>query len=514
MERIHMNLYKEIIYRLRAGESERGIARDLGLSRPTVHKYHIKAELEEYLNTQRDLPESQEIQKSMGPASCPPKAPSTVEDYRVQVENYLKQELKMTAMYQRLRDDYGYKGSYSAIKRFVRHLRPVEKEVYVRVHTEPGEVVQVDFGYVGLIYDPRSRKTRKAYVFVATLGYSRHQYAEIVFDQTISTWLGLHMRAFAFFGGVPRKVVLDNLKSAVVKTLLKDPILGEAYRKFAQHYHFLVSPNPPASPWLKGKVESGVGYVKGNFFAGQEFLDLDSANRRLAAWVMDTAGVRDHGTTHVAPLKSFREEEQAALQALPEEVFSLSEIRMAKVHSDCHIVVGGSYYSVPYVLVGKQVEVHVHERVVEIYFEHALVRTHPRAQKKGLWQTDMGDYPSEKIQHLLQTPEYCRQIAQRIGPNTFKVAEQLLADRPLDQLRSVQGILGLAKSVGPKRLEAACARALYTGDPRYHRIKGILNAALDRDPLPGQEAAKSSQQSFVFSRRPGEFFDVVEEVVQ
>jgi hypothetical protein len=265
--------------------------------------------------------------------------------------------------------------------------------------------------YVGLIYDSKKQRHRKAYVFVATLGYSRHQYAEIVFDQTIATWLGLHIRAFEHFGGVPQKVVVDNLKSAVVKNQLKDPILGEAYRKFAQHYHFLVSPNPPASPWLKGKVESGVGYVKRNFFAGQQFLDLDSANKRLAAWVMEVAGVRDHGTTHVAPLKSFRENERTTLQALPDEPFSLSEIKIARVHSDCHIVVGNSYYSVPYALVGEQVEVQVHERVVEIYYDHDLVRTHVRAQKKGQWQTDMGDYPPEKVQYLLQTPEYCRQAS-------------------------------------------------------------------------------------------------------
>ncbi len=126
----------------------------------------------------------------------------------------------------------------------------------------------------------------------------------------------------------------------------------------------------------------------------------------------------------------------------------------------------------------------------------------------------MGDYPPEKIQHLLQTPEYCRRIAQGIGPNTFQVANRLLADRPLDRLRSVQGILGLAKSVGPKRLEAACARAIYSDDLRYQRIKNILNAALDRDPLPGQEPAKPRQPSFAFSRHPGEFFDTVEEVIQ
>jgi transposase len=216
MERIHMNLYKEIIYRLRAGESERSIAKDLGLSRPTVHKYHIKAELEGYLDMRQDLPGSKEILESLGLTPEPPRVPSTVEDYREVVKKYLEMGLKMTAIYHRLRDDHGYKGSYSSIKRFVRHLSPVGKEVFIRVHTEPGEVVQVDFGYVGLIYDPKNQRHRKAYVFVATLGYSRHQYAEIVFDQTIATWLGLHMRAFEHFGGVPQKVVPDYVPRHII----------------------------------------------------------------------------------------------------------------------------------------------------------------------------------------------------------------------------------------------------------------------------------------------------------
>jgi len=514
MERIHMNIYKEIIYRLRATESERSIARDLGISRPTVHKYRVKAELEGYLEARQDLPGNEEIMKSLGATPQPPKMVSTVEDYREQVQKYIKLGVKMTAIWQRLRDDYGYKGSYSSVRRFVRQLEPVEKEVFVRVHSEPGEELQVDFGYVGLIYDPKEKKTRKAYVFVATLCYSRHQYAEIVFDQTVSTWLGLHQRAFGFFGGVTQRVVVDNLKSAVIKALVTEPILGEAYRKFAQHYHFLVSPNPPASPWLKGKVENGVNYVKGNFFAGQEFLDVNSANKRLTAWVMETAGVRDHGTTHTAPLKLFHEVEQTALQALPEESFSLSEIRMAKVHSDCHIVVGGSYYSVPFALVGNHVEVHIHERVVEIYHNYRLVRTHVRATRKGQWQTEMSDYPDYKAQYLLQTPEYCRKAAQRIGSNTFKVIDQLLSDRPLDRLRSVQSLLGLAKSVGSKRLEAACERAIYFGDLRYQRIKNILNTAQDLVPLPGQEIPKPVMQAYAFSRRPQDFFDTVEETLQ
>jgi hypothetical protein len=180
---------------------------------------------------------------------------------------------------------------------------------------------------------------------------------------------------------------------------------------------------------------------------------------------------------------------------------------MAKVHSDCHIVVDGSFYSVSHTLVGSEVEVHVHERVVEIYAHHELVRTHRRAAQKGQWRTEMEDYPPSKAQYLLKTPQFCLKLALRMGPHTHQVVEHLLADRPLDRLRSVQAILALAESVGEKRLEAACKRALYYGDPHYRRIKDILNAALDREPLPDQALAAPNPQGFAFSRQPREFFE-------
>lgn len=514
MERIHMNIYKEIIYRIRAGESERSIARDLGISRPTIHKYKVKAEIEGYLDKQRELPGKEELTASLGPVPEPPKIPSTLENYRGIVQKYLDQGLQMTVIYQRLRENNGYEGSYSSVRRFVHHLNPVEQETYVRVHSEPGAEMQVDFGYIGQIFDPRTGKMRNGYVFVATLGYSRHQYAEIVLDQKTSTWIRLHQRTFAFFEGVPKRVVLDNLKAAVVKALVLDPVIGEAYRKLAQHYHFLISPNRPATPRHKGKVENGVNYVKRNFFAGQQFVDIESANYRLNAWVMETAGVRDHGTTHQAPLKLFHEIEQEALQELPADNFDLHDIRIAKVHSDCHIVVDNSYYSVPFTLVGEEVEVHVRERVVEIYSQHELIRTHLKANHKGQWQTEMEDYPPYKAQYLLKTPQYCLKVATRIGVNTHAVVEYLLGDRPLDRLRSVQSILTLADSVGETRLEAACARAMHFGDPHYRRIKDILNAALDREPLPNQIISAPRKQPFTFSRTPQEFFGLNKEGVK
>lgn len=509
-----MNLYKEIIYRLRSGESERSVARDLGISRPTIHKYKQKAEEAGYMNKERELPEIKELSAKLGPAPRPPCIPSTVEKYREMVEKYLEQGLQMTVIYQRLRENFGYAGSYSSIRRYVQHLKPDEKEVFVRVHSEPGEEMQVDFGSIGQIYEPKSGKIRTGYVFVATLSYSRHQYAEIVCDQKISTWLELHQRAFAFFGGVPRRVVLDNLKAGVVKALVIDPIIGEAYRKLAQHYRFLISPNRPRTPRHKGKVENGVNYVKRNFFAGQEFVDINCANQHLKAWVMDTAGVRDHGTTHQAPLKLFHEIEKEALQELPAETFDLCEIRIAKVHSDCHIVVDGSYYSVPYKWVGTEVEIHIRKHTLEIYEQQELLRTHVRASRKGQWQTEMKDYPPHKAQYLLKTPQYCLKVALRVGQNTHQVVEQLLTDRPLDRLRSVQAILRLAESVGEKRLEAACARAIYYGDPTYRRIKDILNAALDREPLPEVISSVPKQQSYAFSRAPQEFFEFTKEATR
>jgi len=514
MERIHMNLYKEIIYRLRSGESERNITRDLGISRPTIHKYKQKAEEAGYLNKERELPRVEELDAKLGPAPRPPRITSTVEKHHEIVKKYHEQGLQMTVIYQRLQENYGYEGSYSSIRRYVKHLEPDKKEVFVRVHSEPGVEMQVDFGSIGQIYDPKSGRIRTGYVFVATLSYSRHQYAEIVCDQKINTWLGLHQRAFAFFGGVPGRVVLDNIKAGVIKSLVIDPIIGEAYRKLAQHYNFLISPNRPRTPRHKGKVENGVNYVKRNFFAGQEFVDITCANQHLKSWVLNTAGVRNHGTTRQAPLKLFQENEKETLQRLPVEAFDLYEIRIAKVHNDCHIVVDGSYYSVPYKWVGSEVEVHIRKHTLEIYAQQELLRTHVRSCQKGQWQTEMTDYPPYKAQYLLKTPQYCLKIALCVGPNTHQVVEHLLADRPLDRLRSVQAILRLAESVGEKRLEGACARAIYFGIPTYRHIKDILNAALDREPLPEVVSSKPNQQPFAFSRAPQEFFGLPKEETQ
>lgn len=507
-----MNYLRDLIYRLRAGESERRIAQDLKVSRPTVHKYRLWAENQGYLNSAEPVPETAPLLAALGRVAPAPAMVSTLASYQVFVEQLLEQGVEMTAIWQRLQENYGYSGSYSAVRRFVQRLRPHQPQAIVRVQTEPGEEMQVDFGHVGQLYDPARGRLRSAYVFVATLSYSRHQYAEIVFDQKIPTWLALHRRAFESFGGVLRRVVPDNLKAAVLQALVHDPVLGEAYRRMALHYGFLISPTRPGMPEHKGKVENGIHYVQRNFMAGQTFVDSIVANARLKLWVRDVAGSRSHGTTRQAPLRLFHEYEQPALLALPATPFTLLQIKPVKVHPDCHVTLEGSYYSVPYLYIGHTLDAYVSEPMVELYAGVKLVATHLRCTAPGQWQTRLEDYPANKAAYLMQTPQYCRQLASQIGSATLQVVETLLTEKPLERLRAVQAILRLTQTVGRVRLEAACARAIHYDDIRYRRIKQILNAALDREPLPEPLPPAQPPRLFTFARASQDFFPAEAEV--
>ena len=511
MERVHMNYLRDLIHRVRAGESDRQIAQDLKISRITVRKYREWAEGQGYLIMGLPLPDDATLAAALGTPPQPPRTPSSVEPHRETVQRLLNQGVEMVAIFQRLQEDHGFTGSYSAVRRYVHRLRPSAPEAVVRVHTAPGEEVQVDFGSVGKLVNPANGQLRTAYAFVATLCFSRHQYAELVFDQKISTWIALHRRAFESWGGVPRRVVPDNLKAAVIQVLIHDPVLGEAYRRLAQHYGFVISPTRPRTPQHKGKVESGVHYVQRNFMAGQEFADILVANRRLSVWVQERAGLRQHGTTHQAPLYLFNEYERPALLPLPTDAFTLCEVKLVRVHPDCHVTIDGSFYSAPYTQVGQSLDAFIGERVIELFHDQELVATHLRSEKPGEWHTRLEHYPPDKAIYLERTPERCRQIATQVGPATYQVVDTLLAERPLDRLRSVQAILRLEETVGSQRLEAACLRALYFGDARYRRIKEILNAALDRDPLP-EPAPVTPSQPHCYARSAAEFFSPAGEV--
>jgi transposase len=423
------------------------------------------------------------------------------------VEEYLDRGAAKTVIWRKLREEHGYSGSYSSVKRYCRRVEPSVPQAYCRVESPPGKEAQVDFGYVGMCGDGKGR-LRKTWVFVMTLSWSRHLYVEFVFNQKMVTWLTCHEKALRWFGGVPERVVIDNLKAAVLKRELQDPVLSVPYRRLARHYGFVVSANRPRTPRHKGKVENSVKYVKGNFIAGEELKSFDLArlNEKGRQWVLEVAGVRDHGTTHAKPLTRYHSVERDALNPLPNQPFELISVYRATLHHDCHVVVDGRYYSAPYTLIGKKLDVYVGRRVVEIYHETELIATHLLVEKRGGRSTRLTHYPQHKRQWMEKTPDKCRELASKVGPWCGKAVTELLSDRVQDRLPSVHSLLRLKEKVGSKRLEAACERAVHYGDPRYIRVKTILSAGLENEPLDKEETTIQQQKSYRYARSSSSYF--------
>lgn len=476
---------REIIRHVKLGRKIREIARDLQVNRATVREYS-KIATEQGWTTRDDLPSLAEIDAAVAARTPTPAVgpPSCVEPYRQKVVRLRTQGVEVAALWQVLRDEDRFTGSYASVLRFVRRLEPKPPRACVRIEVAPGDEAQVDFGYAGKFLDPTPRELRRASVFVLTLSHSRHQYAEIVFDQSVATWLACHVHAFEFFGGVPKKLVIDNLKAGVTKACFHDPEIQRAYREFAEHYGFTIAPCKIETPEHKGKVESGVHYVKRNALAGRDFRDVHEANEYLRHWVMTTAGRRDHGTTHEAPLARFEAAEKAALLKLPATRYELAVFKEVKLHPDGHGVFEKAYYSAPHRLIGQALWLRATRDRVELYFEHERVATHSRAKRPGERVSLISHYPPDKVAGLMVTPVRLREEAEKIGPATLQLISEMLGDKPVDRLRGAQGVIHLAKKYGPARLEAACRRALWVNVVHYRTVETILRRGLENTPLP------------------------------
>jgi transposase len=506
---------RELLRYLHHGESQQAIHDALGVSRRTVRKYQRWAHQQGLLT--QPLPSLAELEAKLQASQPPPPVQTTskVAPYRAFVEDLRRRGVECQAIYQRLRDEQGYPGSYSAVWRFVRQLERHAPEATVRVEVQPGEDAQVDFGYAGKMYDPQTQTVRRAWAFVATLSHSRHQYVEFVFDQTATTWAQLHRRAFEFFGGVPRRITLDNLKAAIVKACLEDPQVQRVYRECAEHYGFLISPCRVATPQHKGKVESGVHYVQRNFLSGRDYQQpqhhLRHANQDVLAWVRQTAGLRTHGTTKQQPLVVFNTVERAALQPLPPLPFEVVLYKEAKLHRDCHLVFEGAYYSAPYRLIGQTLWVRGTAKSVEIQANFERVALHSRVLA-GQRQTVLAHLPPHKVAGLTLTPIACVERAAQIGPHTYDAVQRLLAERPLDRLRAVHRLLHLAEGDQAERLERACGRAIAFDDVSLRTIRTIFTSGLEAAPTSGAALENAEGEALLawptFARRAVELVPV------
>jgi transposase len=498
---------QELVRLVRDGTSDREIAALVGLNRRTVSRYRRWAAQQRLLDG--PLPNVGELHERLQatlPVQLPPQQTSSVAASAEQILAYRRQGLELAAIRARLEEQQGVPISYDAIWRLVhRHERCQVPEAFVRVEVPPGSEAQVDFGYAGPQLDPTTGRLRKSWVFVLVLAFSRHMYAEVVFDQRVETWLLCHRHALEALDGVPERIVLDNLKAAILRASVHDPLVQRAYRECATHYGFRIDPNPPRTPRLKGKVEQGgVHYVKRNFLAGRPPTPVDELNAKLRTWCLETAGRREHGTTRQHPIEQFEQIERAALRPLPRTPYDLAIWKQATLHRDCYVVFEGSYYSAPYRLVGQMLWIRGGTRTVELFTQdHQLVATHDRASQPGERKTILAHLPPHKIDGLVSGRQACTAQAASIGPATAEVVQQLLEHRPEDRLHVAQRVLRLAEHSGAERLERACVRALHYGTPDYPTLKRILTTGLELAPL--QTGQQPPPRNLTFLRQASEF---------
>jgi transposase len=353
------------------------------------------------------------------------------------------------------------------------------QDLVLRQHHTPGEKCFVDYaGHTVGIVDRATGEVREAQIFVAALGASSYTYAEATWSQQLPDWLGSHVRALTFFGGCPAAIVPDNLRSAVTRAHRYEPELNPAYQDFAEHYNVAILPARVRKPRDKAKVEVAVQVVERwilarlrdrTFFS---LADLNAAIRELLQHLNTRPFKRRDGCRQTL----FDEIERQALRPLPARPYTFATWKKAKVHLDYHIEVERTYYSVPYKLTGKTVDVRVSAHTLEIFYCQKLVAAHVRAVKRGHFSTAASHRPERHTAVIELTHERLRERALAVGPATCEVMEhqRLKRRHPEEALRANLGILRLARDFTPGQLEAAAKRALELKVYSYRALRALI----------------------------------------
>jgi transposase len=495
--KFEMYEYRQVIVRLRLGESVRAIAKSGAGGRRKIQTIYEIALEQGWLKTSCKIPDDETLFSFFCKTSLSPITQSSVLPYRTQVEEWCQQGIQGSTIHAALQRQHGYTGSYDSVQRFVKKIKD---KLLVNVTTvlefKPAECAQVDFGSGPKLINDFAGEIIPTWIFVMVLAWSRHMYAEIVLHQDVETWLGCHRRAFNFFNGVPKKILIDNAKCAITKARYYDPIVQRSYGEFAEGYGFIISACPPYDPQKKGRVESGVKYVKKNFVPLRIFRNLCDANQQLVKWNLETAGNRIHGTTREKPLTLFTQTESLLLKSLPDNPPELATWEKVKVHGDCHVMYLKCRYSAPYKLVKQELWLRASETTVRLYQDHTLITAHPRLFKPGERHTLDEHLPPNALAYSMQDSQWCLEQAKKIGVYCEQVIQKLLSDSVMDYLRAVQGIISLHKKYGQARLDAACRRALVFQSVRYKTIKSILQKGLEYAPLPQQDAFDALAETY------------------
>ena len=349
---------------------------------------------------------------------------------------------------------------------------------------QPGVECQIDFGRLGMMHDPGTDRRRALHALIFTAVFSRHMFVRLSFTQTLEDVVAGCEAAWTYYGGVFKVLVPDNMKPVVINADPINPTFSVGWLDYAQACGFGTDPARVRSPKDKPRVERVVQYVRGNFFAGERFIDLADAQRRVEQWCTGTAGLRVHGTTAQRPAEHFAAAEQALLLPLPAKVYDVPVFATPKVAPDRHVEVGKAIYSIPGELIGQRLHARADSQLVKLYFRGQLIKTHPRKPAGGR-STDPADLPVGTSDYALRDVESLKNKAAAAGLSVGIYAQRLLdVPLPWTSMRTVYRLLGLIRSYGPAAVDAACARALELDVVDVKKIARILEQATENAPTP------------------------------
>jgi transposase len=475
-----------------AGLSHRAIAQSCSVSPSTVSEYvtHAKA-----AGVCWPLPEgvsAEELEELLFPQREPASGRNSPQlDWAKVHEELRRKSVTLSLLWVEYRQEhpagYGYSQFCHHYRQWAKQLKPMMRQKH-----KAGEKLFVDYaGQTVPVVDPQTGEIRQAQVFVAVLGASNYTYAEAHWSQDLANWIGAHVRALAFLGGVPEVLVPDNLKAGVNSPHLYEPDLNPTYLDFAQQYGVAVVPARVRKPKDKSKVEVGVQVVERWILAplrDHTFFSLAELNRAIRELLtkLNNRPMRHLGQSRRELFESL---DQPVLAPLPSQPYEFARWKKARVHIDYHVSFEKHYYSVPYTLIGKEVDIRATEKSVEIYYKRTRHASHPRSQAQGRYSTQSVHMPAAHQKYHEWSPERFLCWAEEIGPHTSQLIAAVLDARrhPQQAYRSCLGILGLGKRYSNARLEAACRRALPAGIRSYKGIRNILENKLDhlkRDQPP------------------------------
>jgi transposase len=407
---------------------------------------------------------------------------SQCEPYRKEIIAELEHGLSAQRIFQDLVSEHGFDGKYHSVRRFVAKLRRSTPLPFRRIEVAPGEEAQIDFGAGAPILQEDGRR-RRTHVLRVVLSHSRKAYSEAVYRQTTDHLIGALENAFWHFGGVPRTLVPDNLKAAVLKADWYDPDVNPKLRSFCEHYGTVLLPTRPRTPRHKGKVERGVDYVQENALKGRSFTSLAEQNEYLLHWESTVADTRIHGTTRRQVLKVFQEQERPALAQLPLERFPCFHEAQRIVSRDGHVAIDKSYYSVPPEYLGRTLWVRWDARLVRIFNERMEVISTHATQPYGKFSTLPAHIASEKISPVERGAEWLLKKVSYVGPHTRAWSAGLVATRGIESVRVLHGLLNLTNKYPSDVLEQACQTAHSYGEYRLKTLRQLIQHA-----APKQEA--------------------------